>query len=352
MKALDVYILGAAGFGGGELMRLLAGHPRVTRLRAISRRHAGRPVGDVHPHLRGVVDMAFEGSLEQRSMADSETVLFAAMPALAFAGQYAALERRWRKTGADGRLTVIDLSGDFRLADADAFRRHYGAEHPCPERLGSFAYGLSEWRPERLRGVRRIANPGCFATAVALALLPLAGLPSLGTVVVNGVTGSSGSGVTPGSRTHHPLRANDFSAYKALAHQHLGEIEELLAASGTGADIAFVPHSAPMVRGIFVTAHLDLKAVGLTAPRLVERYRRMADTSPFLRLVQESPGVAAVTGSNFCDLAVQCRGRHAVVMAALDNLGKGMAGQAVQNMNLAFGWDQTVGLKHASPYPA
>lgn len=352
MKRVEACILGAAGFGGGELLRWLMNHPGVAGIRAVSRSHAGEPIHAAHPNLRGLLDQSFEPMPDWKALNGGGLVVFAAMPSLAFAGQYGQLADTWEKAGLADRLTVIDLSGDFRLSDAAAIRRWYGAEHPAPEALGSFAYGLSEWRPERLAGATRIANPGCFATAVELALLPLAGLPSLGTVTASGVTGSSGSGAAPGAGTHHPLRAGDFRAYKVMSHQHAGEIQAVLAAAGSELDLVFVPHSAPMVRGIYATLHLDLAALGLDADQLQERYRAFADSASFIRLVEDTPRVAAVVGSNFCELAVHADGKRAVVLSALDNLGKGMAGQAVQNMNLAQGWPADLGLRQAGAWPA
>lgn len=352
MKTTEVCILGGAGFGGGELLRLLMNHPGVGTIRAVSRRRAGEAFHAVHPHLRGLLDGEFEADIEWETWEAGNPTVFAALPGLGLAQRYAALEAAWDGAGLRDRLLLVDLSGDFRLADTAAFTRHYGESHPAPAALGSFVYGLAEWRPERLRGARRIANPGCFATAIELALLPLAGLPALGRVCIAAMTGSSGSGAKPGEATHHATRANDLRAYKVLAHQHLGEVEALLAAAGTAADIAFVPHSAPLARGIFATVQLDLGALGLGVGEFVSRYADRYRNSAFVRLVEDTPRVAAVAGTNFCDIAVHASGGHGVVLAALDNLGKGMAGQAIQNLNLANRWDERTGLRFASAFPA
>ena len=351
MSGAEVCILGGAGFGGGELMRLLVNHPRVGRIRAVSRRRAGEPVHRVHPHLRGLLDATFETDIDWARWSAESPVVFAALPGLAFARQYADLCARWRAVGLSDRLLLIDLSGDFRLADPDLFAARYGERHPCPEGFGEFAYGLAEWMPERLRGERRIANPGCFATALALALLPLTDLASLGRVCITGLTGSSGSGARPLETTHHATRSNDLRAYKVLRHQHLGEIEALLAATDTRADIGFVPHSAPLARGIFATLQFDLEELGIDAHEFAARYPARYADARFVRLVEDTPRVAAVAGTNFCDIAVHAEGRHAAVLVALDNLGKGMAGQAVQNLNLARGWDEAAGLRLISAYP-
>jgi N-acetyl-gamma-glutamyl-phosphate reductase len=350
---MDIVILGASGYGGGELLRLLSTHPRLRSVIGISRQHVGKDIGAVHPNLRGVVRGTFAATADWAQLASSDCpVLFAALPHGEFARQLPGLEREWQQAGLDGRLTVIDLSGDFRLADAHAFSASYGADHPCAERLGSFVYGLSEWRRAQITGARRIANPGCFATALQLALLPLADLgewtPSW--VAVSAVTGSSGSGASASDTTHHPTRANDFRAYKMLAHQHEGEIRRMLAEQGVSMHFAFVPHSAPLVRGIFAT--LTFAAPGLTREILRGVYAARYDGARFIRLVDGTPRIAAVVGSNFADIAVEARADSACVMIAIDNLVKGMAGQAIQNLNLARGWGEDEGLSAVALYPA
>ncbi|MCA1798758.1 MAG: N-acetyl-gamma-glutamyl-phosphate reductase [Xanthomonadaceae bacterium] len=352
-------ILGATGYGGGELLRLLAQHPELDALDGLSRSRGGTAFGSVHPHLNGVVAGAFSEAPDWRALAAAERpVLFAALPHGEFAKQWPAL---WDEIGAAGlheRLAVIDLSGDFRLQSAKAFARHYGHAHPCPEWLGKFRYGLPELNESRPEGrsytgasPTLIANPGCFATAIQLALLPLARLPDPGFIAVSGVTGSSGSGATPSDTTHHPTRAHDFRAYKVAGHQHFGEVEQMFALAGAGTrTVSFVPHSAPLVRGIFVTAQFALPK-GIDAAALRDAYKSCYAEAPFVRIVDGSPRVAAVVGSNFCDLSVTVRDGHAIVLAALDNLVKGMAGQAVQNMNLALGLDEATGLRQAALYP-
>lgn len=351
MNGVDVIILGAAGFGGGELLRLLANHPDVQTLRAVSRSHAGKPVEAAHPHLRGVLDLHFDGGIDWADWHAERPVVFSAQPTLALAAQYAQLEQRWRDAGLAERLLLIDLSGDFRLSTEVEYQRHYRTPHPCPDRLGRFTYGLAEWRPERLPNATRIANPGCFATAIELALLPLAGAGALGRVCVSAMTGSSGAGAIPGAGTHHPTRAHDLRAYRCLAHPHLGEINAALAAQAIDADIAFVPHSVPLTRGIFATVQIDLDEADIGAAGFIGRYRDFCAGQRFIDFVEDTPRIAAVAGTNRCELSVHTEGRHAVVLAAIDNLGKGMAGQAVQNLNLARGFDPDAGLRLAAVYP-
>lgn len=348
---LDIAILGASGYGGGELLRWLSGHPRVAGLRGTARTLAGEPFWKAHPNLRGVVDGRFEEDIDWRDLAASEQpVVFSALSHGALAEKLPALEAAWAAAGIGERLLLVDLSGDFRLQDPAVFAKAYKKVHPCPEQLPRFVYGLPEWNKARLPGARRIANPGCFATALQLGVLPLRGLP-LGFLAASAATGSSGSGASPSEGTHHPLRAQDFRAYKVLAHQHLPEVHMAMAACGVEATLAFVPQSAPMVRGIFASLIFPLPPE-LDAKALQARTQLAFQDQPFVRLVEDSPKVTAVTGSNFADIAVAAKGGSGVVLVAIDNLCKGMASQAVQNMNLALGLPETEGLKVAGRYPA
>ena len=332
MPSIDVLILGASGYGGGELLRWLSNHPAVKTLRGTARSHAGKPLHAQHPNLRGLVEGTFEAAPDWVSLAKSEApVLFSALPHGELAKQLREFEVAWKAHSLADRLTVIDLSADFRLDP-------------------TWVYGLVDWKPERIRGARRIANPGCFATALQLALLPLAQWkPTF--VAVTAATGSSGSGAAPSDTTHHPSRANDFRAYKMLHHQHEAEVLRTLASAGWEAPLSFVPQSAPMVRGIFATAQFPLPA-GVDTATLKAHYEAFYKDRFFLRMVDGSPRVAATTGSAFADLGVAVRNSHGAVMVALDNLGKGMASQAVQNLNLAMEWPVWTGLRTAGTFPS
>lgn len=331
MTPVDVLILGASGYGGGELLRWLSNHPSVKSLRGTARSHAGKPFHAQHPHLRGLVAGTFEATPDWAPLADSAfPVVVSALPHGELAKLWPEYQAEWARLGLAGRITVIDLSTDFRLDPA-------------------WVYGLVDWKPERMKGATRIANPGCFATALQLALLPLAAWkPAF--VAVTAATGSSGSGAAPSDTTHHPTRATDFRAYKMLSHQHEAEVLRTLAAEGWEAPLSFVPQSAPMVRGIFATAQFPL-AAGIEPSALRARYEEFYKGRFFVRVVDGSPRVAATTGSAFADIGVAARHGHGAVMVALDNLGKGMAAQAVQNLNLALGLPEWTGLKVAGGYP-
>ncbi|BDU77924.1 N-acetyl-gamma-glutamyl-phosphate reductase [Mesoterricola sediminis] len=330
---LDVAILGASGYGGGELLRWLSGHPATASLRGTSR-HAGRAFGDVHPNLRGIVEGRLEETIAwDRFGAAGQPVVFSALPHGELTALLPSLEAAWAAAGIAEQVVLLDLSTDFR-----------GAEH-----RDRFAYGLPEWNREALRGARRIACAGCFATALQLALLPLRGL-DVGWMAATGATGSSGSGASPSEGTHHPLRAQDFRAYKPLVHQHMAEVKLGMAALGIQGELAFIPQSAPLVRGIFAALQFRLPE-GLTGADLKARAEATYRDEPFVRLVSDSPRVGAVAGSAFCDLAVAASGGNGAVMTAIDNLGKGMASQAVQCMNLALGLKETTGLLIPGTWP-
>jgi len=347
---VSIAILGASGYGGGELLRWLSTHPEVESIRGTSRAQAGQPFSAGHPNLKGILDGCFEAEIPWAELAScAQPVVFSALPHGELAQRLPELEAAWAACGIQERLLLVDLSGDFRLKDAQVFAKSYGRTHPCPEHLARFVYGLPEWNREALAGARRIAAPGCFATALQLALLPLRGL-DLGFVAASAATGSSGSGASPSAGTHHPLRAGDFRAYKVLNHQHLTEVQAGMAACGIRGQLAFVPQSAPMVRGIFATVQFALPA-GLDQAGLQARAQEAFRDAPMVRLVADSPRVGAVAGSGFCDLAVAARDGSGAVLTAIDNLGKGMAAQAVQCMNLALGWPETRGLLIPGRYP-
>lgn len=352
-ERIDVCIFGAAGFGGGELMRLLINHPKVAHILPISKSHCGKLVHEVHPHLRGFIHpIQFQNDINWDKCQGNPLAIFSALPSLSLANRWISLEREWTACGLDARdLTVIDLSGDFRLNDATQFKQYYGENHPVPDIMQDFIYGLSEWQPERLLGANRIANPGCFATAIELALLPLARLGNLGRIKVTAMTGSSGSGSIPKSATHHSTRSNNMRAYKVFNHQHVGEITAALRSAGGEAFIDFVPVSAPISRGIFATIHVDKSTLPVDAKDTTELFQAYYANSTFVRYITDSPNLAAVLGTNFCDLTTYERDGQLVVIVALDNLGKGMAGQAVQNLNLSRRWPDDLGLRLIAPYP-
>ena len=321
-------ILGGTGYGGMELLRFLVGHPGVEVTALTSRSETG-PVTDRYRHLRGLTDLRFTADDEKArlALAHENDVLFFAKPHGIAARELPPLLE------AVPKLRVIDLSGDFRLPDASAYRAWYDYVHPHAEWLDDAVYGLPECgQREAVRTGRLVANPGCHAVASIIALWPLARLGKImGRVSLVSVTGSSGSGAQPKAGTHHPDRFANFKAYRPLRHQHLPEI---VGAVGRSVRVDFVPHSAPLARGIHVTAFVPVESSEDDAARTV--YEEAYGDEPFMRLSDDPVETRASMGSNFVDLCVTPGDGMVCVTLALDNLGKGMAGTAVQNLNLMF----------------
>lgn len=335
---VPVGVVGASGYGGAEAIRLLLRHPRFAPAAATARRAAGKRVAEIHEFLEGATDLVVTDE-DAASLAKRCEALVFALPH----GEGARLMPAVLE--ANPSVRVVDLSGDFRLDDAAAWEAAYGMPHPAPGLLGRFVYGFTEANRHAVASARLVANPGCFATGAEAALFPLATRGLLkGEAVVFSVTGSSGSGADPSATTHHPERAQDFRAYRVLEHQHVPEIERLLRESGAADPrVSLVPHSGPFVRGLFTTATVLLDGPA-DAGVLEGLVREVYAGEPFVRLRRGTPRVSVVAGTNFADLAVHARGRRAVVLSAIDNLGKGMASQAVQNLNCMFGFPETDGI--------
>jgi N-acetyl-gamma-glutamyl-phosphate reductase common form len=331
-----VGIFGGSGYGGSELLRILLLHQEVEVVLVTANEHAGKAVGDVHRNLYGLTKLSFERAPEDlQSLKDLDAV-FLALPH----GQAMEIVPNLPK-----HIKVIDLSGDFRLKDKQVFEEHYGREHTAIEAQAGFVYGLTETNREAVKSARLISNPGCFATATLLGLAPLVANGLLnGRVVVDAKTGSSGSGAKAASNTHHPQRSNSFYAYKPFTHQHVPEIEQELRAVGDWSnELIFMTHSLPVSRGIFASIYLETKKE-LTAEAAQSIFKEFYGDSFFVRLVKGSPDINWVKTTNFCDIGFASRGNQLVIFSAIDNLVKGAAGQAVQNMNLMFGFNEKTGL--------
>jgi N-acetyl-gamma-glutamyl-phosphate reductase len=346
-ERIKVGIFGASGYVGAELLRWLATHPRVEVTAASSRQYAGQHVGAVYPHLRGLLPLqhlAFSDA-PIRAIGAAVDALFLALPHGASAQAVADLLGPDPAEARPDAPIVIDMSGDHRLSDLATYKTHYHQDHPCPAWLGRFTYGLSEWKRDALPTTRYIANPGCFATALCLGLAPLAAaqqLPPQVTIVA--ATGSTGAGATPSRTTHHPERATNFKLYKALEHQHTPEVLKLLGEVGgppaAQTRLSFIPASAPMTRGIFATIHLR----DVPAATLAHTIQRAYEGAPFVRVHQGSPELNWSLHSNFTDIGLIPSGDELIIAVSLDNLVKGASGQGIQNLNLALGWDETLGL--------
>lgn len=340
---LKAAIFGGSGYGGSELLRILLFHPKVEVAFVTANEHVGKPVAAVHRNLEKLTDLSFIDCPSDLSALDDLDVVFFALPH----GQAMDLVPKLPE-----RLKVIDLSGDFRISDPTVFRQFYNMEHVAAELQKRFVYGLTETNRSSIMHADYIANPGCFATAALLALAPLAANNLAGNrIVVDAKTGSSGSGAKPAANTHHPQRTNSFYAYKPFSHQHLPEIRQHLADVGRAVgEIVFMTHSLPVSRGIFVSCYLEASEQ-VSSDILRQYFMEYYSDSFFVRLVDGSPDINWVKNTNFCDIAVHSSGREIAIFAAIDNLVKGAAGQAVQNMNLMFGFNETDGLMFTGSNP-
>jgi N-acetyl-gamma-glutamyl-phosphate reductase len=345
MNRLRVSVAGASGYAGGELVRWLTRHPRVDLAHLTAFREQGRPISDVFPNLRGFVTQTLNGT-SWRDMASDSDVVFLALP------HGAAVEAAPALLEAGAR--VVDLGADFRLKEPASYLRWYGAEHGATNLLGEAVYGLPEANRDRIRSARLVANPGCYPTAAAIALLPLVATGLVqGPVIVDAKSGVSGAGRNPSAATHFSEVNENVRPYKLGEHRHGPEMEQTFAQAGTPVSVYFAPHLAPMTRGILATCYAPLTGE-LPEERLLSLYRDAYRNEPFVRVLDtELPQTKATLGSNFCDVAVRVdpERRLAVAVAAIDNLVKGAAGQAIQNMNLMFDFPETEGLWAAGMYP-
>lgn len=342
--SLRVAVIGAAGYAGGELLRLLLQHPDVGDVVATSRSQAGAPIGDVHPALAMLTDVRFSGA-SPGDAARGMDVVFLAL-------EHGESSKVAEEVFAADPGLIIDLAADFRVSDLELYARYYG-QHPAPHLVPKFTYALADVLGEQLRGKRALAAPGCFATAAQLALYPfgkssITAIPSL-----FAVTGSSGSGVHPKPTTHHPARAHNMFAYSVLNHRHEAEILHSWRTwrGDAGARARLMTHSGPFVRGIHLTLHLDL---GTAQPTDVPALFRAAyKDRPFVRLVNQAPELTHIVGTNYAIIqaAQSTDGREAQVMVVIDNLVKGAGGQALQAMNLSLGLPETAGLGFAGMFP-
>jgi N-acetyl-gamma-glutamyl-phosphate reductase common form len=340
---IKIAIFGGSGYGGAELLRILLAHPHAEVSLVTANEQAGKSVGEVHRNLYGLTELIFQPAPDDlESLADLDCVFFA-LPH----GQ--ALEIAPR---LPTHVKVIDLSGDFRLRRAEEFSQHYGREHTAIELQREFIYGLTETNRAAIKQARLVSNPGCFATATLLGLAPLIASGLLaGRVIVDAKTGSSGSGAKAAANTHHPQRMNSFYAYKPFTHQHVPEIEQELRRVGDWtSELIFMTHSLPVARGIFASIYAETRRE-LTADDARALFAEFYRDSFFVRLVNGSPDINWVKTTNFCDIGFAARGSQLVVFSAIDNLVKGAAGQAVQNMNLMFGLDEKTGLMLSGSNP-
>lgn len=338
-------VIGATGYTGVELLRLLSAHAEVEIAVASSRSEKGRAISDLFPSLRGAINLAFVEP-DNNSLKDCDVVFFATPNGVAMHGAEALL---------NAGCKVIDLSADFRLKDADLWSTWYGEEHGSPHLLQEAVYGLPEMNREDIRAAKLLANPGCYPTAVQLGFLPLLEnqLVEPASLIADAKSGVSGAGRKAALATQYSEAADNFKAYSVAGHRHLPEIRQSLqTVSEETLELVFVPHLTPMIRGIHATLYATLKDTGVDLQQVFEdRYR----DEPFVDVMGAGshPATSSVRGSNFCRLACYRpqEGNTVVILAVEDNLVKGAAGQAIQNMNIMFGLPETTGLLAPAIFP-
>jgi N-acetyl-gamma-glutamyl-phosphate reductase len=330
-------ILGASGYVGGELLRLIAAHPELAPARLFGESKAGQRLGAVHPHLAAAYPDALVEKFEEGALDDIDLV-FAALPH--------GHSQRIAATILDKGIPFVDLGADFRLNDAASYERWYGDAHEAPELLNRFVYGIPELNRDAIKSAKAVAAAGCYATAAILALKPLvdAGLVNPVTLIVDAASGVSGAGREAKEATGFSAVDGSFSAYGLLSHRHTAEME--MAISGT---VLFTPHLVPMTRGILATCYGE--AAGPCDP-----LKALADAytdEPFVHVTDQPPATKWVAGSNGVQLTARYdeRTNRVLALSAIDNLGKGAAGQMIQCANLMLGLDETVGLTATGVYP-
>ena len=342
---IKVGVVGGTGYTGVELLRLLVGHPQAELVAITSRSEAGKPVSELFPNLRGCLDLAFSApDIAQLSACD---LVFFATPNGTAMGMTPQL--------LEAGVRVIDLAADFRLRQADQWEQWYGMPHACPQLLEQAVYGLPEVNRDAIAKAQLVANPGCYPTAVQLGFLPLleAGLISREQLIADTKSGVSGAGRKAATGSLLCEASENFKAYGVAGHRHLPEIRQgLEAASDAPVGLTFVPHLTPMIRGIHATLYAQLLNTGEDLQTLFEtRYR----DEPFVDVLPAGshPETRSVRGANYCRIAVHVpqQGNTVVVLSVIDNLVKGAAGQAVQNMNIMFGFQEQAGLADIALLP-
>lgn len=327
---IEVGIIGGAGYTGLELLRLLVMHPQVRISVVTSRRYKGKKVSEVNPHLDPFIELEYE-EVDTREIADRCDIVFLAVPHGSAMEYVPALMEHGTR--------VIDLSADYRLSRAE-FERVYRRVHKDKEGRNAI-YGLTELHPE-VADARLVANPGCYPTGAILAVAPLVRAGMAKQVVFDSKSGISGGGVEPSEVSHYPNLAENIIPYEVTTHRHVAEMRKELAVP-----LSFTPHVIPCIRGILTTAHVFLHEGELkTVEELDDLYRQFYAGKKFIRIMKKMPSLGAVRGTNFCDIRyeIEQESTRIVVLSAIDNLVKGGAGQAIQNMNVMLGLDEATGL--------
>ena len=344
---MNISIVGASGYGGLELIRLLQNHPYLNIVSLHSSSMAGQDIDEENPHLSHLSQKYMP--IDPEKMAKESSIVFLATPS--------GVSTKLAPQFLDAGLKVIDLSGDLRLKDQDSYRQWYKKEPASQNILSKAVYGLSEWNKEQIKSADIIANPGCFPTAILLGLAPLSQQqwcePS--SIIIDAKSGVSGAGRKPSLGTMYSELSENFKIYKVHQHQHIPEIEQQLQWWQEDINaIEFSTHLVPMTRGIMATMYVQLKEQ-VTTEQLLELYKSTYEKHHFVRILPEGrfPYTKQVTGSNYCDIGVRVNERtgRVTIVSVIDNLVKGAAGQAVQNANIMCGYDEVTGLQFVPQFP-
>lgn len=350
---IKVGLVGATGYGGVGLIELLVGHPQVRIVALMAKQDINKPISTVYPHLEGFCDLPVYDPLDPQCPHDFDIVFYATPDGV---GQRDA--RKWLEKG----MKVIDYSGDFRFNSSDSYASYAArigktGEHSDPELLSSTVYGMPELHREEIANKRLVGNPGCFATSCILGIAPAVkcNLIDNSDILFDAKTGISGAGKKPSPTFHFPARHEAMNAYKISGHQHVYEIEqELSTLCGAAITITFTPHVVPLSRGILSTIYAKLLP-GVTMESLRDAYYTMYKDEPFIRVYSHGETLIStdVRGSNYCNilLTIDVRTGRLIVVSLIDNLVKGQAGNALQNMNIMMNLDETAGLKHPGNFP-
>jgi N-acetyl-gamma-glutamyl-phosphate reductase common form len=346
-KVTPAIVLGGTGYVAGELLRLIATHPNLELAAAVSESQAGESIKTVFPHLQNALgSQAYISRDQLAGHLQGHVALFSAAPHGASAALIADIIALADKQNC--KLTVVDASADFRFPTNAAYQAVYGHPHGAPQLLAHFASGL----PEHMSTPQEphIGHPGCFATAMLLGSVPLLAMDLIEPqIYAFGITGSTGSGRSPIATTHHPLRHSNLYAYKPLSHRHGPEVVGITTAvTGVRPELHFIPHSGPFARGIHMTLQAALKQP-LSSKQLQDKFADFYAGKPFIEVVDETPRIKDVVGSNYAHIGVSAEGMTVAVFITIDNLLKGAAGGAVQWMNRLLGLDETAGLVAPGP---
>ncbi|HLE25942.1 MAG TPA: N-acetyl-gamma-glutamyl-phosphate reductase [Thermodesulfobacteriota bacterium] len=346
MEKKRVAVLGASGYTGSDLLRLLLSHPNVEVTYATAERHAGKTISDVLPHLRNLLKLELQ-PLDVKSIPDEIEIVFAALPHGASAKVVEELIERGKR--------VVDLGADFRLSHR-VYKEWYG-EHPCPELIPQAVYGITELFEPKIAKAKLVANPGCYPESAILGLAPVLNNKMIeeDLIIIDSKSGVSGAGRSP-ELAYHFCEVNEgIKAYKVGEHRHTPEIDEVLSNySGLNVRVSFTPHLIPMDRGILSTIYIKLREER-TTKELLDLYENFYIGKRFIRITPEKtyPSTGDVRGSNFCDIGIRANPKNgtAIIISVLDNLVKGASGQAIQNMNVMMGFEESAGLDMPPVFP-